>query len=204
MLIHLMPTFYNPYSNLNVSIKKLIFIYDNGFECEIPIEDLALKKPFPNKSYFVVCRRRKNKAFEGLYLHCKENDVRKFTVYEEWETNLNNEYNYTHYHYIEFNLLDNNFEAISQNFLIWNEYKTEIHKNWIPVNCIPKMEFDTDVLKKGVRWDSDVEDGYYFDGIIKQRVERYYVPTIPYENLLNHNQNKMPDLNIDVFNLTRG
>lgn len=203
MLIHLMPTFYNPYSNVTVSLKSLVIIAgDDNFEYQIPIEELTLKKPFPNKAYFVACRKRKNKAFLGLYAHIDKYDLKEFTVYEEWETILDDKSEYTHFHYIKFNLLDNNFGTVSQDILCWDKYKTEIHKDWIPLNCTPKMEFDTDILRRGVRWDNDIKDGYYFNGIIKQRVEQYNVPTIPHEHLFTLNSDRMPDINIDGFNLT--
>lgn len=207
MLIHLTPTFVNPYSNIKVTLEQLSIIAgDDNFEYEIPIKDLSLKKPHPNKTYYVACRKRKNKAFMGLIAHIEEEKINKFTVYEKWRTVIDNDIEKEHLHYITFNLLDNEFDTVSQDFLLWQAYSTDIHKDWIPVNCTPKMEFDTEIFKDSPRR-NEIEDGYYFNGIIKQRNEQYYIPTMPHTELFKRgevlHQNRMPDINLDGFNLIR-
>ena len=60
MLIHLTPTFFNPYQNVKVTLEQLsIFVEKDNFEYEIPITELSLKKPYRNKSYCVACGKRK-------------------------------------------------------------------------------------------------------------------------------------------------
>lgn len=206
MLIHLTPTFINPYQNIQVTLKNLIIIAgEDNFEYKIPVKDLALKKPYPNKSYYVACKRKGNKSFVGLLAHIEEERPNTFTVYEEWETITDNDLKHQHFHYITFNLIDNEHTIVSQHFPLWRQYSTDIHKDWIPVSCTPKMEFDTDILKNGAR-SNEIEDGYYFNGILKQRTEQYSVPTMPHTELLELGNrlfpSRMPDL-IDGFNLTR-
>lgn len=203
MLIHLTPTFLNKYKNVKVSLESLTINVNDNSNYEIPVEDLTLKKPYPNKSYYVACIKRRNKAFVGLLAHIEEKNINEFTVCEEWKTSCDN-VEKKHFHYITFNLLDNDSSIVSQDFLLWQPYSSNIHKGWIPVNCTPIMEFDTNCLKRGVRY-SDVQDGFYFDGILKQRSEKYYVPTMPHNELLERGNllysNRMPDIN-DGFNLT--
>ncbi|MGX2950962.1 DUF6012 family protein [Ursidibacter sp. B-7004-1] len=206
MLIHLTPTFINPYQNIKVILKNLIIIAgEDNFEYKIPVKDLALKKPYPNKSYYVACKKRENRAFIGLLAHIEEEKPNTFTVYEEWETITNDDLKYKHFHYIKFNLIDNKHTITSQDFLLWRQYSTDIHKDWIPVSCTPKMEFDTGILRNGTR-SNEIEDGYYFNGILKQRTEQYNVPTIPHIELIERGNslfpNRMPEL-IDGFNLVR-
>lgn len=207
MLIHLTPTFINLFCDIDVILEKLLIIV-NGNEYEIPIKDLSLKKPYPNKIYYVACRKKRgNKAFNGLYAYIDVDNLKEFTVYEKWKTLTDDDVEREHIHYITFNLLnllDNNFDAISQNFLLWQQYRhSQIHKDWIPVNCTPCMEYHTNILRNGVRYNKDIKD-IYFNGIIKQRNEQYYVPTMPHKELLKRGNflysNKMPDIN-DSFNL---
>lgn len=207
MLIHLTPTFINPYNNIKVTLEHLSIIAgDDNFEYEIPIQHLSLKRPHPNKAYYVACRKRRNKSFIGLLTHIREKKLDKFTVYEKWKTVINNDIEYNHFHYITFNMLDNNFDTVSQDFSLWREYGTDIHKDWIPVNCTPKMEFDTECFKNSPR-SNEIENGYYFNGIIKQRNENYSISTIPNTELLERGkllfQDRMPDINLDIINLTR-
>lgn len=206
MLIHLTPTFFNPYQNVKVTLEQLsIIVEKDNFEYEIPITELSLKKPYRNKNFYVACGKRKNKAFVGLLAHIEEDQINKFTVYEKWKTIVNDDEN-DHFHYITFNLLDNKFNAVSQDFTLWRAYGTDIHQDWIPVNCTPKMEFDTAIFENSPRR-NEIEDGYYFNGIIKQRNEQYFVPTIPFAELFKQGEalysNRMPDINLDGFNLTR-
>lgn len=202
MLIHLTPTFINPFCDIDVILERLLIIV-NGNEYEIPIKDLSLKKPYLNKTYYVACRKFRNKSLVGLFVQVEPEQINKFTVYEKWKT-LTDDIEREHIHYITFNLLDNNFDAISQKFLLWQQYRhSQIHKDWIPVNCTPCMEYHTNILRNGVRYNKDIKE-IYFNGIIKQRNEQYYVPTIPHKELLKRGNflysNKMPDIN-DSFNL---
>ncbi|KGQ44613.1 hypothetical protein JP28_03855 [Gallibacterium anatis] len=206
MLIHLTPTFINLFCDIDVILEKLLIIV-NGNEYEIPIKDLSLKKPYLNKTYYVACRKFRNKSLIGLFVQVEPEQINKFTeftVYEKWKTLTDDDVEREHIHYITFNLLDNNFDAISQNFLLWQQYRhSQIHKDWIPVNCTPCMEYHTNILRNGVRYNKDIKD-IYFNGIIKQRNEQYYVPTMPHKELLKRGNflysNKMPDIN-DSFNL---
>lgn len=207
MLIHLTPTFINPHQNIQVKLKQLsILAGDDNFEYEIPVKDLTLKKPYPNKIYYVACIKRGNKAFNGLYAYIDVDNLKEFTVYEKWETTTPDINKYTHSHYIKFIITDNKFDSISQDFLLWQKYKTEIHKDWIPVNCTPNMELNTGILKNGARYTNSVEDDYHFNGFIKQRVEKYYVVTMPHQELFHQGNlylpDRMPDI-MDGFNLTR-
>jgi hypothetical protein len=206
MLIHLTPTFINLFCDIDVILERLLIIV-NGNEYEIPIKDLSLKKPYLNKTYYVACRKFRNKSLIGLFVQVEPEQINKFTeftVYEKWKTLTDDDVEREHIHYITFNLLDNNFDAISQNILLWQQYRhSQIHKDWIPVNCTPRMEYHTNILRNGVRYNKDIKD-IYFNGIIKQRNEQYYVPTMPHKELLKRGNflysNKMPDIN-DSFNL---
>lgn len=209
MLVHLTPTFINPYSNIKVELEYLgILTGKDNYEYEIPIENLVLKKPYPNKMYYVACAKRNNKAFNGLYAHIDEENITEFTVCEEWKTVID-KVERTHFHYITFNILDSKYSAVSQDHLLWKEYNIDIHQNWIPVTCTPKMELDSanNIAKRSPRWNNGIEDVYYFDGVIKQRIEHYYVPTMPHQKLFELGntfyRNRMPDINIDAFNLTK-
>lgn len=105
MLVHLTPTFINPYSNIKVELEYLgILTGKDNYEYEIPIENLVLKKPYPNKMYYVACAKRNNKAFNGLYAHIDEENITEFTVCEEWKTVID-KVERTHFHYITFNIL---------------------------------------------------------------------------------------------------
>ncbi|MGR3808183.1 DUF6012 family protein [Pasteurella testudinis] len=176
MLIHLMPTFINLYRNVTVNIKRLAISTENNLY-EMDPTLLKVGKPFPNKSYHVVCRKKGNKAFQGLFAHLDDNPI-TFSVIEEWDVVTdNNSLGLIHYHYINFHLLNQEFNAVSQDMLMWDGYKLDIHKDWVPVDCQPKMEFTTNILGRGKRAES-IRDGYYFNGEIKQRIEEYYVPTL--------------------------
>ncbi|WP_101776445.1 DUF6012 family protein [Pasteurella oralis] len=79
MLIYLMPTFINPYSNVKISLERLVIIAGNdNFEYEIPVKELSLKRPYPNKHYWIACKKRKNKAFMGLLAHIEEEGINKY------------------------------------------------------------------------------------------------------------------------------
>ncbi len=81
MLLHLVPQIVNRYLDvelelIDVQIPELNVILTGG-------EDLVVRKPFPNKTYHVACRKVGRKAVHGLYLEVGK-QLTKFSVVTRW------------------------------------------------------------------------------------------------------------------------
>jgi hypothetical protein len=114
MLIHISPRFYNPYSDVNAEIHSV----------DIPEFNLSLKggvdivtrKPFPNKTMQIVCRKIGRKAINGLFLETNE-IVENFTLIAKWMVNDN-----ICTHQVHMHIVDKDFDAATDCIMLWGGF----------------------------------------------------------------------------------
>lgn len=163
--------------------------------------DIDTRKPYPNKNYFVGCRKQGRKAMEGLLIDIPEHQ-NKFTAIYRW----NNEEEGIVTHKVNYIVLDNEFDLVSDNMMLWLSIRGSDFKNRTPekmkhahddksrsnapVNLQPRMD-----LIQGVRVGHFKENVNDY-GLIDFREETFTLPTIPREQyeFLNFNA-RLPSFN---------
>lgn len=109
MLIHLIPQIYTPYAVpvrlIDVAIPELGLVLDGH-------KDLAIRRPFPNKRYWVACRKVGQKAIAGFLVESKA-FVPAYTVTTRWAVNADTVLTHSVAHVV----LDKDFDARAKPFL---------------------------------------------------------------------------------------
>lgn len=141
MLIHITPRIYIP-----SAVKSCVI---TGLKIEqlgvsFSAEQIATRKPYLNKRFHVACRRNNRRATQGL-LFSVGAAPREFTVECEWLINGSA----CAKHSVEYKILDDEMDAVSDNMLLWyadagRKYKLR-WPHWAqsmsPMEAMPRMEF---------------------------------------------------------------
>lgn len=142
--------------------------------------DLLTRKPYPNKNYFVACRRGR-RAVSGLFLETPE-PVRQFTTVTRWS--LAAEVLVTHR--VRYIVLDDDFDAATDNMVHWFAFRDfqsrlpPFARDWAPVKAQPCM----DVLRGHSERVGDVVDVTTRSGLIEEREETFRMPTVERRRLI--------------------
>lgn len=189
MLIHVLPTLYVPgyltmpprLIDLTIEQLGLVLKGDN---------DLTIRRPYPDKRYWVGCRKIGQKAIAGLLIDY-DKFLNAYTVVTRWAINADTVLT----HRVEHVVLDNDFDAVSDLMTLW--YATsESLGNWgdrwpecyaetPPVSVQPCMDVLTSGLG-GSKREGDVRDVLSGPGVVVKREERFMVPTIERGRLLGN------------------
>ncbi|MEZ8930339.1 MULTISPECIES: DUF6012 family protein [unclassified Vibrio] len=200
MLLHLVPKIMNRYSNvelelIDVQIPELNVTLTEG-------KDLVVRKPFPNKSYHVACRKVGRKAMHGLYLEV-DKQLTNFSVITHWKAKCANwadEQEKTLTHRVNYTVADTDFDAISDDHTLqYGQFGFE--SRWLtdfrinpPVKTQPRMDvLICEYHKRGEN--ISIEDEYQ-DVVMVNRVEEITLPTVEKERLIKsaaHND-RLPTL----------
>lgn len=179
MLIHVAPTIFNPYSDVNVALVDV-----NVPEFSLKLVggiDVVSRKPYPNKSYNVVCRKVGRKAINGILVKVDEN-VRDFSVITRWSFNAERIIQHT----VNYSVLDNEYECVTDEPSSWHAFGNGKYKNrWPYENKIPnKLKPTMTILyqDEDTSRDGDVKD-IYEEGWLVYRLENLAVPTVEKERL---------------------
>lgn len=105
-------------------------------------KDVVCRRPYPNKRYLVACRKRGRKAWEGLLIQVPSK-LAAFKVISRWSVNAERVLTHT----VEYELLDHDFDAVSDNPSYWSAtYQGGFEDRWprqysgiSPVKIQPKM-----------------------------------------------------------------
>lgn len=200
MLLHLVPQIMNRYSNvelelIDVQIPELNVTLTGG-------KDLVVRKPFPNKSYHVACRKVGRKAMHGLYMEV-DKQLKNFSVITRWKAkcaNWTDEQEKTLTHRVNYTVADTDFDVISDDHTM--QYaQFEFESRWLtdfridpPVNTQPRM--DLLICEYHKRGENISLKDEYKDVVMVNRVEDITLPTIEKERLMErgaHND-RLPTL----------
>lgn len=110
-LLHLVPRFFGTFSAVelvDLTIEPLGLRLCGG-------RDLATRKPYPNKRYSIVCRKRGQRAIEGIFV-MMEAPVESLDYTARWS--IDAEVVVTHR--VQYRLLDCKFDAASDEKMLWH------------------------------------------------------------------------------------
>lgn len=210
MLIHLTPRFFLPYCYaqldlISVEIPELQLLLQGGI-------DITIKKPYKNKNFFVVCRKKGKKAINGILIET-DRFISDFTLITRWKIN-SIESMIESTHYIHYHINDFDFDAVTDYMLLWNAFsnteyklrKNEEQKKWIMVYSQPQMM----LFPKEINLDDNNQREEYCtynilgdNGIIKSKHEFFSVPTVERERLAvpfwGNEHSRIPPIT-DLFN----
>jgi len=139
MLYHLIPKFYDEEDNHvavhQIAVPELNFILNGQ-------QEISARRPYPNKSYLVVCRKKGKKAINGLLLELPD-EFRDFTLVTTWKVNVV----YSVTHTVRYRVTGNQGDVVTEDMSLW--HKTSGHpslwpaeySNYSPLQIKPCMEF---------------------------------------------------------------
>ncbi|MGN2498867.1 DUF6012 family protein [Serratia nevei] len=181
MLLHLSPRFYLCYNDVQVDILD-VFIPELNLTLKSG-KDITLKTPFKNKRYKVVCRKKGQKAINGIFI---ETDKRldNFTVITRWAVDGD-----ISTHKVHFHVMDSEYDAITDYIMLWNGFYNTPYRarnenkssDWIPAKDQPRMltySSDTDSKR-----DDSIFNVHDEHGVVRSRTEYIEVPTVERERL---------------------
>ena len=169
MLIHLVPKLFLKYKN---SVDLVSISVDGSV---IDRDLLVIRKPYPNKCYFVACRKKGKKAISGILVELA--DKKKFKVEYTWIVEELGEVK----HIVHYDISDSDYDMVSDDITLSYARLNDRLKNIIPASGKPYAEIIEPIKSK--------ESAFPFSdtiekGIVKQRVEYIYLPTIEKERFI--------------------
>ncbi|MFM4785444.1 DUF6012 family protein [Aeromonas veronii] len=187
MLIHIVPKIIirNPsqqqcWELVDISSEELGISLKGGL-------DVVARRPYPNKQYLVACRKKGQKAFNGLFIQ-SQSFKDKFSVVTRWAF-LDEQIvtQVTHYE-----VLDRDHDAVTDCAMSWERRHASL-EGFPPVAIQPMMDPERSTLK------SDVTDSVV-DGVIVRREIKLPIYTQSAESVLNalHFQDRCPAIS-DAF-----
>lgn len=187
MLIHIVPKIIirNPFQQqcwelVDISSEELGISLKGGL-------DVVARRPYPNKQYLVACRKKGQKAFNGLFIQ-SQSFKDKFSVVTRWAF-LDEQIvtQVTHYE-----VLDRDHDAVTDCAMSWERRHASL-EGFPPVAIQPMMDPERSTLK------SDVTDSVV-DGVIVRREIKLPIYTQSAESVLNalHFQDRCPAIS-DAF-----
>jgi hypothetical protein len=177
MLIHLTPKMFAPIMEvqlIDLEIAPFGVTLRGGVE-------LVTRRPYPNKHYKVVCRKEGHAAMDGILLKTKRR-VKQFGIVARWAVAAE----LVVCHFVSYTILDRDFGAVSEKMILWYptfEGLTDRRPDWCqdvpPVMGEPTMElYKTRDLPETI-------DAIDDEGIIKRRIQKFSLPTLEPERVLN-------------------
>lgn len=180
MLVHVTPKFYMLYSDFVPEIVD-IAIPELGLVLKGSV-DVEARKPYPNKCYFVACRKKGRKAMDGILIDTGDRhrltDVELITRWSLGGSIVT--------HCVKMNITDTEFDTVTDQIMLWSGFSGKFAsrypagtENWIPASCQPRMvlipednESARDKYIQNIRFNKNP------NSIIKERIERYSIPTV--------------------------
>jgi hypothetical protein len=182
MLIHITPRIYLAYRYdmpacelVDLTISELGMTLLGG-------EDLASRRPYPNKNYVVACRKVGQKAIDGILIDTHR-PVRTFCAVARWAINAN----LVLTHRTNYVVLDDDFDAVSDKMVLWDSMPEnmggwgsrwpEFARGWAPAHAQPRMDMSP-ITDDHAHRVGDVQDSIGAHGLIAERIETFRMPTI--------------------------
>lgn len=183
MLLHIRPRLVSKYSR-EIAITDLR-IGELGLHLVGGI-DLITRHPYPNRDYFVACRREgRNRSIDGIFIETAGwietfHSVARWAIEDDWVVE----------HTVHYSLLDRDFDAASDDMTLWSGRYPE-DGGWpdrcpawcrklVPCRTEPVMHVVGEDRRKIGETD-DEEDKW---GFMMRRRQRFAMPTIERERLL--------------------
>lgn len=159
MLIHFSPRLF---SKIETNIELFSFSSKELGLSLLAGKDLIADRPFPNRCYMVVRHVNSAKAVNGFLVET-DRPIQRFTTHTRWLNPLPGQSIETARvinHIVEYEVLDQEYDAISEAMILWygipgtdfkDRWPKDTPANWNPLNAQPCMEL-TPMSRK-----SDVE-----------------------------------------------
>ncbi|WP_061289930.1 DUF6012 family protein [Azotobacter vinelandii] len=192
MLIHLTPRMFacphtEPCTLIDLACDELGLMLKGDRE-------LTARRPYPNPKYLVACRKVGRKAMDGFLVETPQ-PLREFTVVTRWAVAAS----HTATHRLRYIVLDEEFDALSENMLLWSygDWKPrwpDHYKHLAPVQIQPRMEVSPQLENK-----REVVDRLDRQGFLIERSEVFRLHTIERDRLLNvdrHVMERIPSLDM--------
>jgi hypothetical protein len=187
MLLHTVPRFYNSYKDVDIQLVD-IQIPEINLNLRDGI-DIVARKPYPNKCLLVACKKKTNKAMEGLLIRLPDS-LKGWTVITRWSENAEHLFSHT----VKYNLMDSEFDTVTDCVSMWSGYQHSILGNWedrhphdsrntTPIHLQPSMEYLFNNQKS--KRIAGINDMYSEEGLLISRTEDFTVPTIEIERLFS-------------------
>lgn len=186
MLIHVCPRFFTGDQHVSVqlvdvTIDALGITLGDG-------EDLVMRQPYPNKRFYVACRKVGRKAIDGLLLDTGTTRVKEFEVVTRWAVFAEAVVT----HRVQHVVLDDEYDAVSTNMIFWHATSKSLG-NWesrmptlpdgaTPANHMPRMSI---MPKDRADRVGNVIDVVNTSGMVTARREVFSMPTVQPERLQN-------------------
>ena len=204
MLIHITPRFFTgdykiPVQLVDVIVEPLGLVLRDGV-------DLVMRQPFPNKRFYVACRKVGRKAINGLLIDTGAVRINEFEVVTRWAVFAGDVVT----HRVKHVVLDEEFDAISTNMVLWHAM-CESLGGWesrmplLPANASPASHMPRMAIMPEDRNQrtGDVVGRLNAAGIIEERREVFSMPTIQSGRLQDRRvDQQLPDFQ-DAFMLPR-
>lgn len=193
MKVHLTPSIFNKYSNINVELIDL----------EFPELDLVLKSgvevvastPYPNKCITVVRRKKGRKAINGIFIDIPIG-MKKFTLNTRWSVDAER----ILLHTVIYNLIDSDYDFATQDPTMWYSTFDGSQENRMPCDGIIPCHFTARMEIAFDENETSKQGDYvdcYNDNMLISRIENYPLPTIKESNLFgkyNPHLERMPSM----------
>lgn len=125
MLIHLCPKFLlarDQHPGQRIAAKRFVVLETLTIpELGITLTDgkeLTTRRPYPNKLYYVGCRRVGQKAQNGILIET-ERQIRTFTARMTWNCMDDDHDHGDTEHVIHYRILDDDYDTVSDDSLLW-------------------------------------------------------------------------------------
>lgn len=192
MLIHITPCIYlGRFTQPQVCYLSDLTINELGLKLHDE-KELVTRRPYPNKHFHVACRKKGKKAMSGILIDSSKS-LNSFTVESRWVVSWGViDYPSTLLHRCTYIVLDNEFDAVTDNMTLWYRPADQIFRvhqsRWpkesvgmIPMRAEPRMDI-WDAKNGGIERQGDVKDTVRNGKVIK-RTEIFRMPSVEPEVL---------------------
>lgn len=209
MLIHIVPSIYLGHDDqLQACYLSDLTINELGLKL-FGEKDLGTRRPYPNKQFHVACRKKGQKAMNGILIDAAKL-LRSFTVETRWIVSWGMiDYPATLLHRCTYNVLDSDFDAVTGWMPLWycamGPTLGEWSSRWpegsgelIPMRAMPRMDL-WDAVNGGLERQGDVNDVVRNGKVIK-RTETFLMPTVEPERLNSYSarSHRIPGLDLAI------
>ena len=202
MKVHLTPSIFNKFSDVNISLLSITFP-----ELDLTLSygiDVHVGTPHPNKNIFVVFRKPNKlhpvRHVNGILIEVPEH-IKTFSAITRWVVDGK-----LVTHCVNYTLADNEYDIATDDPVMWYATSEGTQKDrWpckheTPSLFKPRFEVIIDAGKSSKV--GDIKDEYNKDGFLVSRIENYLLPTIKMSHLYsdyNSSKKRMPNIK-DMFN----
>lgn len=158
-------------------------------------EDLMVKRPYPNKSYLIACRKGR-KAVSGILVDVARK-IDEFKAVARWSVDGEHIVSHT----VHFKIMDDEFDMCSCSMMLWSAFHDgkklwpKRRPAWTEGRTIASSQPRMVLIPNLAEWTGEDESEpqttsgiiseTFHDGIIVERTEVFQMPTIEKERLLN-------------------